>query len=274
MINKTIIDFPQIYPFHMDIKYIDTTKASNLNQNDPHIHAECEIYLNLTGDVSFMVEDKIYPVTRGNAIITRPNEYHHCIYNSYANHKHFWILFSSDGNENLLDTFFDRKIGEKNLITLPKEKSEELISLCFDISKDNLSESQKLLYFLKLLALLKEGQGVNSPISSKDLPNDVILALDYINKNLTGDLSVKSLAKEAFVSVNTLERHFLDTLRISPAEFIKSKRLNLAAELLRNGASVLNASVECGFCDSSHFITHFKKSFGMTPLKYKKLYSK
>ena len=58
------------------------------------------------------------------------------------------------------------------------------------------------------------------------------------------------------------------------AEFIKSKRLNLAAELLRNGASVLNASVECGFCDSSHFITHFKKSFGMTPLKYKKLYSK
>ncbi len=274
MIQENILSFSSLCPFKINIKYIEIDCFAFENQNDSHIHGECEIYLNLTGDVSFMVENTIYPVSRGNAIITRPNEYHHCIYNSNAQHKHFWILFSSDGNENLLDIFFDRNAGEKNLIVLPKEKSEELISICFDIAKENLSEAEKLAYFFKMLMLLKEGQNEISALQSKALPNDVMIAIDYINKNISEKLSVKEIAAEAFVSVNTLERHFLETLHITPAEFIKSKRLTLAAEFLRNGTSVLNASIECGFCDCSHFITLFKKSFGMTPLKYKKLYAK
>lgn len=81
--------FPAISPFSMQIAYVDIDSHSSLNQFEHHIHPECEIYLNLSGDVSFMVEDRIYPITAGSVIITRPHEYHHCIYHSDKRHRHY-----------------------------------------------------------------------------------------------------------------------------------------------------------------------------------------
>jgi len=73
------------------INHLDIDAASSLNQNETHIHKECEIYLNLSGNVCFEVENHLYPISRGSVIITRPYEYHHCIYRSNARHEHFWI---------------------------------------------------------------------------------------------------------------------------------------------------------------------------------------
>ena len=103
-----------------------------------------------------------------------------------------------------------------------------------------------------------------------ELPTDVSLALEYVNAHLADNLTITTIAKAANVSVNTLERHFRDTLRITPTEFIKRKRLSMAAELLKAGYSVLEAGLESGFCDSSHFILLFRKNFGITPFKYQK----
>ena len=109
------------------ISHIDLDAVSPLNQNESHIHAECEIYINLSGDVSFEVENRIYPVSRGSVIITRPFEYHHCIYHSNRSHEHFWITFSAKENDHFLRMFFGREKGKDNLILLDEE---QLTSLC------------------------------------------------------------------------------------------------------------------------------------------------
>ena len=266
------LHFRGLAPFDMDIKYCELDSKAPENTNDAHIHDTCEIYLNLTGDISFMVEDHIYPVSRGNVIFTRPNEYHHCIYHSNALHKHFWILFSAAGNEQLLGAFFNRAVGEKNLIALPGNKGEELIALCFALLKDEEPESAKLLNFLRLMALLEEGQGTPVKTQAKYLPPDVLTALDYMNHNLTSDLSASVLAAAACVSVNTLERHFRAAFQLTPTELIQQKRLAMSAELLRNGSSVQEAAMGSGFSDCSYFIGLFRKMFRMTPLAYKKKY--
>lgn len=268
--KRNSIYFDNISPFQLAINYVEIDSLSPLNQNNHHIHNKCEIYINLTGDVSFMVENRLYPVTRGNAIITRPNEYHHCIYNSNAMHKHFWILFSAEGNEPILDLFFRRNAGEDNLISLPVEESESLISVCFELLSENSTQFERYAAFFRLLQLLKSGQGAQMPPAIIELPTDVSLALEYVNAHLADNLTITTIAKAANVSVNTLERHFRDTLRITPTEFIKRKRLSMAAELLKAGYSVLEAGLESGFCDSSHFILLFRKNFGITPFKYQK----
>ena len=79
---------PTISAVDFSVSYVDLESSFNINENESHIHEECEIYLNLSGDVSFEVENKIYPISRGSVIITRPYEYHHCIYHSDACHKH------------------------------------------------------------------------------------------------------------------------------------------------------------------------------------------
>ena len=162
-------------------------------------------------------------------IITRPFEYHHCVYHSMDLHKHFWILFSPRGNEALLDMFFNRKSGEGNLLVLTPENSEALISLCNTMLEEAGDTYKSYVSFFKLLDLLASAdrKGVNDC----EYPDDIIAAINYINNNFAYNLSVSQIASAVNVSVNTLERHFMSALNMSPSVYVRKKRLANAIKL-------------------------------------------
>ena len=270
---KTKTCFDEIKPFTMNISYGES-QPTHPFEDKSHIHNECEIYINLSGDVSFMVENSIYPIVSGNIIITRPFEYHHCIYHNNSLHKHFWILFSSDGNEKILDLFFNRPLGKRNLLVLPQKETEELIKLCFKMTEDKeTTEWEKLYNFFNFLNLLNKA---DIPETNSDIYyDDVSFALKYISQNIEKAIQIKELAEYSHVSINTLERHFKENLGITPRAFIRKKQLANAVKLLSQGQSVADACTNSGFSDFSSFISLFKKNYGITPLKYKKaIYNK
>ena len=270
MIQKDLT-FSGIKPFDIMIRHVNQEQIlsdiHDKNSESNHVHPQCEIYVNLTGNVSFMVENKVYPVTHGNAIISMPYEYHHCIYNDSTPHEHFWILFSSDGNEELFPMFFERIKGEGNLISLSEKHAENLIQICYMLMEDKPVYERYELFFALISLLSKKEEA--SPQKQVSLPADLQKAIEYIQKNLSYELSIEQVAKHAHVSINTLERHFSETLGVSPSQFIRTKRLANAARLLKEGKNVIEACMESGFSDCSYFISLFRKNFGITPYKYK-----
>lgn len=260
--------FECINPFNFSVTYSELYADSAENVNDSHIHEECEIYVNLSGDVSFIVENHIYPIKPGDIIITRPHEYHHCVYHSNKLHKHFWIIFSSSGNEYLLDAFFNRKTGCANHLALSSDNADAFISFCYKMTEEEPLQSRKYYNFFNLINILQNANIVND--NDVNYPADTTAAINYINSNFRNFISVGEIAKAANVSINTLERHFIKTLNITPSEYIKKKRLANAIKLLSNGSTVTEASAQSGFSDYSNFIALFKNTYGITPLKYKK----
>ncbi len=252
------------------ISYIEIDSRSPLNQHDTHIHRECEIYLNLSGNVSFEVENHLYPISRGSVIITRPFEYHHCIYHSDEPHRHFGITFSAAEGENFLKIFFDREKGTNNLILLDEEQLES----CCRVLKDLLNRDSDSLFrrigFLQLLHILRSGRYENPMGDMEKIPRDVALALRYMDAHLAEDFDSKTLAAACNTSVNTLERHLKASLGISPFAMLRKKRLIASLEYLRNGDSITEAALKSGFGDYSNYIQLFRKQFGLTPLQYKK----
>ena len=267
--KKVNIVLPPLNESQISIKYVETDSSSPNNQFEHHTHSECEIYINSSGDVSFMVENHIYPIAPGSIIITKPYEYHHCIYHSNASHRHFWILFSADGNESLFDIFYKRENGENNLLIIPPDQNEHLNKTLEALLDDNLSGFSQYRYFFELINLLNHSQAMNET-SSKKLSPDLIYALRYFDDNFKKQINISKLASEAHVSLNTLERHFLSCFKLSPNEFLKRRRLSCAMEMLRGGSTVSDACFESGFSDYSAFIACFKKKTGITPLQYKK----
>jgi len=248
--------------------YNENVGDSTLNNTDNHIHNECEIYINLSGDVSFVVENKIYPISPGSIIITRPGEYHHCVYHSNALHKHFWILFSTDRPEEIFDRFYKRAPGENNMLLLSGSNYKRLTDVCHALVDAPVTEAEYYYLFFSLIHLIDMAD-ISLPKADCEAPL-MDLALDYIHKNLSEPITVKDIASAAFVSVNTLERHFIKNLQISPSMYLKKRRLSHAAELLQNGARVTDACEQSGFTDCSKFIILFRKHYGTTPFKYKK----
>lgn len=249
------------------VSYPEVPNAKN--EGFHHSHNMCEIYFNVSGDVSFMVEGNIYPIKKGSIIITRPNELHHCVYNSATAHKHYWVLFSCQ-NEKLLGRFLNRKKGEQNLIQLDEAECENFINICEGLKRsDDLMEQYKL--FFDLLTIVNEGQTV------KNYQNDVInpdaqKILEYVHKNITDKIRVSDIANELNVSVNTLERIFKGAMKITLSDYIMQLRITMARDMLLKGSSVQEASDFSGFSSCSRFISAFKKVYGTTPLQYRKQY--
>lgn len=267
--KNTDITLPPINQSRLSVSYVETTALSSNNQFEHHIHSECEIYINLSGDVSFMVENHIYPIAPGSVIITKPYEYHHCIYHSDAQHNHFWILFSANGNERLFDLFFKRENGENNLLIIRPEKKERLLEILYTLLDKRTSEFSQYLCFFELIDMLNRSQKMNIT-DSKKLSPDLIFALQYFDENYKDQIAITELAAAAHVSLNTLERHFLNSFGMSPNEFLKKRRLSSAAKMLRDGMSVSEACFQSGFADYCAFIAYFRKKIGITPLQYKK----
>lgn len=271
MIKERKVRFDGVAPFGMEIRYIDILPDDPDNTYDHHIHEGCEIYVNITGDVSFMVEDKIYPVRSGSAIITRPYEYHHCIYHSNEHHEHLWMLFDGKGNEELLPIFYNRNVGENNLIELSEKQRDKVKELFERIIGKESSRVCEAADILRIIAILENADGETEELP-ESVPTDISRAVEFIGENLGNVFTVSQVAKAAHVSVNTLERRFLEVLKVTPSGYIKSRRLARAAELLPSCSSVGEVCEKCGFQDYSNFIAIFKKQFGITPLRFKKLY--
>lgn len=261
------ISFGKINRFEFLIRHSTIDAESEVNVFDPHIHSGCEIYINVTGDVSFMVEGQLYKISPGDVVITRPFEYHNCVYNSNIPHEHYWILFGSDGNEEFLPAFFRRTAGSGNLIQLRPEKSAEMFSFVGRLMESG-NQLESYILFLSLINLLSGGY--IDKTTHTQVPSDFAAILDVINRDFTDQISIGKLAKSFFMSTNTLERRFQEYLGVSPTKYINEKRMALAFQLLERGEKISDVSCQCGFSDISLFIRKFKSEYGLTPNKYKK----
>lgn len=98
-------------------------------------------------------------------------------------------------------------------------------------------------------------------------------ALAYIKNNYAGKITVADIAKEVNLSESHLFSLFKKELGTSPIAYLTSYRLSIAAGMLQNSnqtiAQIANA---VGFEDSIYFNKLFRKTYQMSPSKYRKLY--
>ena len=97
----------------------------------------------------------------------------------------------------------------------------------------------------------------------------VQLAIDYINNNYSSEITLETVAKNAFISPTQLSRLFNRYCGTTVTKYIVSKRITEAKKLLATGKSVTDTAFMCGFNDYANFIRTFKKAVGVPPGKYK-----
>ncbi len=255
----------------LSVTYKDLQVPSAHPIDDSHIHSLCEIYVNLSGDVVFEVENHLYPVSRGSVILTRPFEYHHCIYRSDKRHEHYCLFFAAQENADFLTAFFNREKGQHNLVQLDEPMLTVLCGLLDGLAQPQASPLSQRIRFLQVLDIIEQQMQATCASHALSLPPDVAQALQYMDAHLTESISVAMLSAQCNVSVNTLERHFRTALGITPLALLRQKRLVVSAQFLRAGCSVTQAAQNSGFEDYSHYIQLFRKQFGVTPMQYQKM---
>ncbi|KAA0762257.1 AraC family transcriptional regulator [Bacillus sp. SH5-2] len=91
-------------------------------------------------------------------------------------------------------------------------------------------------------------------------------AMQYIEDNLTHEIDFKEVAKIAYCSEYHFKRMFSFLAGISLSEYIRCRRLTLAAfELQNNNVKVIDVAIKYGYNSPDSFSRAFQNLHGITP---------
>lgn len=86
------------------------------------------------------------------------------------------------------------------------------------------------------------------------------------------NISLEDLCRLTGLSKYYLLRSFTKQKGISPYSYLETIRIDKAKKLLEQGILPIDAALQTGFTDQSHFSNFFKKFIGLTPKQYMNIF--
>ena len=247
---------------------------------DFHYHDFNKIIIFISGDVSYIIEGKSYNLKPWDILFVNNHDIHKPIVNSSQTYERIiiWInskFLESHNYENCDLTKCFKLVDEKrlNLIRLNNDFQKELKDLIYLLesslnSKEFGSTLLSNSLFIQLIIYLNRIHIYNKYIQDESIfkyDKEIENILLYINQNLSEDLSIGTLSQKFFISRYYLMHKFKKETGYTLHNYILSKRLFKAKELIKSGTPITTASMQCGFNDYSSFLRSFKKTFNCSP---------
>jgi len=145
----------------------------------------------------------------------------------------------------------------------------------FQIYFDNTGIVNKELLKLKVKELVllliqsENAKSIQNLFSDLFTPRTLNLK-QVVNNHLFSNLSINDLASLSQLSTSTFNRTFNNLYNDTPANYIKTKRLERAKELLAvSTLTISEIAFKACFNDMAHFSRSFKSAFKQTPSEYR-----
>jgi AraC-like DNA-binding protein len=261
-------------------------KDNKAMQFEFHYHDFNKIIIFISGNVTYLIEGKTYNLKPWDTLLVNNNEIHKPIIDQSEIYERIiiWVnssflLQHNDSQCNLLTCFELAAEKKLNLLRLSPEMLvgiKNLLSQLEDTQSSSEFGSKVLknsLFLQYIVQLNRMYLGIEIDTEHPDIEYDESIEriLDYINSNLSEDLSMDKLASVFYLSKYYLMRKFKHQTGYTVHNYILQKRLIAANALIKKGKSITTTCIECGFGDYSNFVRAFKKSFGLSPKKHYKM---
>ena len=130
-------------------------------------------------------------------------------------------------------------------------------------------KEENLLFLLSSLI-----QHYSKPFESciPECRQEIEKACMFMEQHFTERIYLEQICRQAGLSKSTLLRAFTKSKGITPYRYLETIRINEAKKLLSNGVSVLDAAIETGFSDQSHFTNYFTSFIGLAPGVYREIF--
>ena len=96
-------------------------------------------------------------------------------------------------------------------------------------------------------------------------------AIEYMENHLTDDITLSDIAESVYISAFHFQRAFSMMAGISPAEYLRNRRLSQAgAELANGNERVIDIAMKYGYESSESFTKAFSRFHGFLPMQVRK----
>lgn len=222
----------------------------------------------VSGKGTIILNGKQYNVVAGDAFFL-PSDNDQCCF--------------SDASEPWSRIFFSFTGNMCNLIAEALRLNDKTVFKNCDISKKmyklmniqklpvSPAELQKMSFsvILEIFMDIFEKNHYKSDSSKKK--TELIILTDYIDNNLTHNITLNDMARYIFRSKNYVLRLFKDGYNKAPYEYFLNKKMELSKQLLKETElSVRQISEYLNFETPNYFSTRFRFKYGISPSEYRK----
>jgi AraC-like DNA-binding protein len=238
----------------------------------PGVRDHYNVHVILSGKGCFIVNGKPYNLEAGQGFLICPGEVVSYKADLNAPWTYSWVGFHGLKAEQILkraNLSSDCPIFSYHKNDLLIESLDKMINEARNEQASDLMLSGLLYQFLAHLVHRKQ---VKKPIvdNNTGAARYVSKAVEYIEKNYAGNLSVNGIANHLKIDRSYLSTLFSRYLGIAPRDFLINFRINKACDLLDNHhLSIGDVSRSVGYEDPLQFSKIFRKVKGVSPSKFR-----
>lgn len=252
---------------------IEAYSLKGIEQPFPlHFHEYYVVGFIESGGRRLFCNGKEYSANSGDILLFNPNDRHSCTraVTDFLDYRAMNIRADIMGKiaeevsgKKVLPKFERCTVTDREILcTL-----QRLFGMIFGSGDDFAKEELLFLAFSQLL----NGYG-GSPQNKYEVSLEIEDICTYMGEHFSERISINDLCELTALSKATLIRSFTKEKGISPYRYLENIRLGAAKRLLEKGVSPVEAAMETGFSDQSHFTNFFKDYIGLTPKQYANIF--
>jgi AraC-like DNA-binding protein len=253
-----------------------------LYNDQPQLHDWYELFFVKAGEVSWFIENEMYPVSPYTLTMFNSQEIHKLHIRSNKRFERMKLLFNPalarqfqvDGFDPLA-CFDERPKGKGNIVALSMQDGLALLELFKKLAaSDDRPETplSRLITLMDILVLANRLYRDSPPARPEDpvLPNKVADVMSHVAAHLADDLSLEAISSALDINRFYLCRIFKKETGSTLHNYILYKRISEAKKLLRDGLKTSQVCAMCGFGSMARFTASFRNIVGQTPAAYAK----
>ncbi|HBH3232341.1 TPA: AraC family transcriptional regulator [Clostridioides difficile] len=260
--------------FDRELKIEAYTFKGIMQKLPNHFHEHYVIGFIEKGQRYLSCKNKEYTTSTGDLLLFNPFDSHTCeqIDDKVLDYRCINIkpeimkktVFEITG-KNYLPKFNQPVIFRSELVPLLQE-------LHYIIMEEELDFKKEELFFFLIEQLIEEHTEPNLQSNLENTNIEIQAVCDYLENNYAEHIVLDELSTIAGMNKYSLLRNFTKLKGITPYRYLENIRVNKAKKLLEKGVEPIDAAIQTGFVDQSHFTNFFKNFIGLTPKQYQNIF--
>lgn len=238
-----------------------------------HFHEYYVIGLVEQGKRSLSCKNRTYTLSRGDLVLFNPGDNHSCA--QYGTEPLDYRAFNI--TQETMAGLMREIAGTPELPRFHKTvvQDEELACYLRPLHQMIMEGSREFdreeNLFLMISVLAEKYSG---PCGSRvpECMAEVESACAFLREHYAQPLGLEEICRHAGLSKSTLLRAFTREVGVTPYRYLQTVRIGEAKKLLEQGTSPLEAAIQTGFSDQSHFTNFFKMFIGLAPGAYRDIF--
>ena len=239
-----------------------------------HFHEHYVIGFVEKGQRILSCRNKDYSIECGNIVLFNPGDNHACVqsdegtfdYRGFSISKSIMLDLAEEvTGKRELPGFSKNVLYDDEVTCYLRPLHEMMMSGTSDFGKE-----ENLLFLISIL-IQKYGQPFEDCVP--ECLQEVERASEFIEQHFSERIYLNQICRYSGLSKSALLRAFTKSKGITPYRYLETIRINKAKQLLEKGILPIDAAIQTGFSDQSHFTNYFSSFIGLAPGVYREIFS-